>query len=369
MSEPFCFQMSISEFIENNFKEIRAPFFAGIELTAKCNLHCLHCYAKNGIADSDMTTEEVYQIIDKLCESGTLGIYLTGGEALLRPDFFDIYRYAKKKGMSVSVLSNITLLNETHIALFTEYPVSEVSTTLYGATEQTYEAVTGVKGSYQKFVKALQLLQENQIPVSLKYVTLRENYHEVYLAQEFAEQHHCRMMTAFSIYSAANGDPFPLQHRVSPQEAFHFDLHDKKRNAFWKQKAQELYLERIGKKEKHIYARKEEGYFYPCDISWHSTFISHLGRMQACTKTSYQSYDLLHGDFQTGWDFLKKEFRDKKKSFACLQCEKFHYCEQCTANFLCDNHSEPQIDPFYCGVAQLRYDYIAHEVQKIEEEE
>lgn len=91
--------------------------------------------------------------------------------------------------------------------------------------------------------------------------------------------------------------------------------------------------------------------------------------MQACTKTSYQSYDLLHGDFQTGWDFLKKEFRDKKKSFACLQCEKFHYCEQCTANFLCDNHSEPQIDPFYCDIAQLRYDYIAHEVKKIEEEE
>jgi len=146
-----------------------------------------------------------------------------------------------------------------------------------------------------------------------------------------------------------------------------FDLHDEKRNIFWKQKAQELYSERICAREEHIYARKEEGYFYPCDISWHSTFISHLGRMQACTKTSYQSYDLLHGDFQTGWDFLKKEFRDKKKLFSCLKCEKFHYCEQCSANFLCDNNSNPQIDPFYCSVAQLRYDYVESEVKKIEE--
>lgn len=368
MSEPFCFHMSIAEFIEQNFKEIRAPFLAGIELTAKCNMHCLHCYAKNGIHDKDMTTEEVCRIIDVLCENGTLGIYLTGGEALLRSDFCDIYLYAKRKGMSVSVLSNITLLNEKHIALFEKYPVSEISTTLYGATEATYEAVTGVKGSYQKFLHALQLLQKHHIPVSLKYVVLRENYHEVYMAQEFAQKHNCRMLTAFSIHAASDGDSFPLQHRVSPEEVFAFDLQDTKRNAFWKQKAEEHYQEEAGKRKKHTYARRDEGYFYPCDISWHSTFISHQGKMQACTKTAYQSYDLLHGDFQTGWEYLKKEFRDKKKDFVCLHCDSFHYCEQCTAHFLSDNHAEPYVDPFYCEIARMRRSYVEQEMRKLRNE-
>lgn len=310
-----------------------------------------------------MTTEEVFHILDILKENGTLGIYFTGGEIFVRPDFEEIYLYAKNCGFTITLLSNITLLTEKHIALLEQYPVSEVSTTLYGVTEQTYEAVTGVKGSYQRFITALQRLKQHHISVSLKYVVVKENAHEVHLAQKFADTYSCKIMTSFAIHVASDGDAFPLDHRVSPEEAFQFDLQDSKRNQFWKQKAKELYLEQIGEKEPHTYDRRDDGYLYPCDITWHSTFISHTGRMQACAKASYQSYDLLHGDFQTGWDFLHSAFREKKpeKSYACLSCDKFHYCEQCTANFMSESADFPMIDSFFCQVAALRKAFVEKE--------
>lgn len=359
MSEHFCYQMSIAKFIENNFKDIRAPFLTGIELTAKCNLKCVHCYAKNGVSDHDMTTEEVFHIIDILCQNGTLGVYFTGGEIFTRSDFIEIYLYAKRKGLSISLLSNITLLNERHIKLFQEYPVSEISTTVYGITEETYEKVTGVKGSFTKFIRALNLLKQNHIPVSLKFVVVKENKHEVYQAQEFAKQYNCRMLTAFAIHAASDGDSFPIDHRVAPKESFEFDVNDDKRKKFWSQVASDLALEQCGIKEPHHYVRKEQGYLYPCDISWHSTFISHTGMMQACTKVTYNAYDLLHGDFAEGWDYLNNTFRKKKapEEFPCIKCPKFHYCEQCTANFMCDDGTL-LIDSFYCETAEYRKKYV-----------
>ena len=360
MSEQFCYHMSIAEFIENNFKDIRAPFLAGIELTAKCNLKCVHCYAKNGVSDHDMTTEEVYHIIDVLCLNGTLGIYFTGGEIFTRSDFEEIYLYAKRKGLSISLLSNITLLNERFVRLFQEYPVSEISTTVYGITEETYDKVTGVKGSFKRFIKALELLKQNQISVSLKFVVVKENQHEVYLAQDFAKQYNCRLLTAFSIHAASDGDLFPLEHRVDAKFAFEFDKKDVRRREFWNQVAKDLVLERCGEKVPRHYLRQEQGYLYPCDISWHSTFISHTGMMQACTKTSYNAYDLLHGDFSEGWEYLNQSFRQKKApaAFPCTECPKFHYCEQCTANFMCDIDGYPSIDSFYCETAEYRRKYV-----------
>ena len=67
----------------------------------------------------DMTTEQVKQVVDILVDHGCLSIFYTGGEVLCRKDFAELYVYARKKGLLVSVLSNITMLTEEHIKLFT----------------------------------------------------------------------------------------------------------------------------------------------------------------------------------------------------------------------------------------------------------
>lgn len=99
MAENYCMHSQrINDFIDETFDGIRAPFTAGFELTAKCNLDCVHCYAKPGRNHKDMTTEEFKDIFDVLVDRGLLDAYFTGGEIFTRPDFEEIYLYAKKKG-------------------------------------------------------------------------------------------------------------------------------------------------------------------------------------------------------------------------------------------------------------------------------
>ena len=80
------------------------------------------------------------------------------------------------------------MLNERHIELFKEYPVEIISTTMYGYTEEAYERVTGVKGSYKKFMNALDLLERSGIKYELKYVAMEQNYDDVYKMREFGNK-------------------------------------------------------------------------------------------------------------------------------------------------------------------------------------
>ena len=67
MAERYCFHSEkINEFIDANYGTISAPFSAGFELTAKCNLNCVHCYANHGRGHQDFTTKEFQQIFDVL---------------------------------------------------------------------------------------------------------------------------------------------------------------------------------------------------------------------------------------------------------------------------------------------------------------
>ena len=80
---------------------------------------------------------------DTLTDAGLLLVYLTGGEVLSVPDFEKIYRYLKEKGVFVVLLTNLSLLSESHIALFRELPPLRVTASIYGLTEGQFSAVTG----------------------------------------------------------------------------------------------------------------------------------------------------------------------------------------------------------------------------------
>ena len=100
MAESYCLHTKrINDFIDETFEGIRAPFTAGLELTAKCNLDCVHCYAKPGRGHADMSTDEFKAIVNILVERGLLDAYFTGGEIFTRPDFKELFLYTKRKGV------------------------------------------------------------------------------------------------------------------------------------------------------------------------------------------------------------------------------------------------------------------------------
>lgn len=169
------------QFIKQHFADIRAPFTAGIELLPDCNFRCIHCYVASDrcAASSSMTTRQIYKMIDILAEHDCLELYFTGGECLLHKDFFDIYIYAKKKGILVSVLTNGSLISQKHIDLWLEYPPELISISLYGASADTYNRITKSRNGYRQVMDAITLLQINEIHFELKIIGMRQNYNDI----------------------------------------------------------------------------------------------------------------------------------------------------------------------------------------------
>ena len=368
MAEKFCMHSKrINEFIDETFMDIRAPFTAGFELTAKCNLNCIHCYAKPGRGHKDMSTEEFKAIYDKLVGYGLIDAYFTGGEILTRPDFSELYVHAKKKGVLLSLLTNITLLTDEHISLFKEYPVEVISTTMYGYTEEAYERVTGVKGSYKMFMRALELLQKNNIKYELKYVAMEQNYDDVYKMREFGKQLGVPMVIILDVHPMSDGCTEPMNYRLSPQESFEFDIKDEGRRRFWQDVAKELVSGEIKSRPQKVVERFEKGYLYPCSIAHQHVFITSDYKMQGCVRASYRQYDLRNGTFEEGWDYLQREFLDKKSTpeYKCNSCQYIRYCEHCVANFMLAYGDEEKVDPFFCDVAKLRKQFVDDEIVRL----
>ena len=86
-------------------------------LIRRCNLRCKHCYSISSDHDfpGELSTEDVFRVMDDLWAFGVRVLILSGGEPLLRPDIFTISRHAKEMGFYVGLSTNGTLIDDVMI--------------------------------------------------------------------------------------------------------------------------------------------------------------------------------------------------------------------------------------------------------------
>ena len=184
MSESFVSSVDLHDLsLWKKRKARRGLISFDLEITARCNNNCRHCYINLQAGDrvakeNELSLEEIKEITDEAVSLGALWCLITGGEPLLREDFFDIYLYLKIKGLLVSVFTNATLVTEEHVGLFKRYPPRDIEVSVYGVSKEAYEKVTRRSGSFDAFHQGLNLLFESGLKVRLKAMMLRSNVHE-----------------------------------------------------------------------------------------------------------------------------------------------------------------------------------------------
>src|SRR5271156_2994312 len=162
----------------------RAPLEVSIEVTRRCPLECLHCYNNlpmndAGARSQELTLAEHCKLLDELSAAGCLWLCYTGGEIFARKDFLDIYTEAKKRGFIITLFTNGTMITPKVADHLVKYPPFSIEITLYGATRETYEALTRVPGSFDRCRKGISVLLERGLPLKLKTVPTSLNVHEV----------------------------------------------------------------------------------------------------------------------------------------------------------------------------------------------
>jgi MoaA/NifB/PqqE/SkfB family radical SAM enzyme len=151
----------------------RAAVEVSIEMTHRCPLECQHCYNNLPMADvqarnAELTFDEHVKLLDELVDAGCLWILYTGGEIFARKDFLNIYTEAKKRGFLITLFTNGTMINQRIADHLAEYRPFAIEITLYGATRETYEALTRIPGSFDRCMKGIHLLLERNLPLKLK---------------------------------------------------------------------------------------------------------------------------------------------------------------------------------------------------------
>lgn len=159
---------------------------AYIELTRKCNLRCKHCLNNSGVEISKaLSQEQMIELIKKLADSGLQEVRFTGGEPLLFPKIIEIIKIARDNGLFVSIGTNATLIDENFAKKLKEAGLKKAIVSLDG-TEEKHDFIRG-KGNYQKTIKAIKLLEQEEIDVRINSVIMRSNMEDII---KFAKQMH-----------------------------------------------------------------------------------------------------------------------------------------------------------------------------------
>jgi radical SAM protein with 4Fe4S-binding SPASM domain len=302
----------------------RYPLGGTLELTERCNLRCVHCYinqkaGSDQVRGRELNTEQTKDIVDRMAEAGCMFLLLTGGEPLLRSDFSEIYTHARRKGILVNLFTNAALVTPRLADLLADFGVQAIDISIYGATQETYEAVTQVPGSYGRTFKGIDLLMERGLPVSLKTIVLKTNRSELAAMRGLAEQLGVQFRYDGLIWPRVDGGKQVWDHRLSVQELIALDDEDEKRQEEWRQVAEQFEGQLV---------RNE--YVYSCGAGLRSFHIDSTGKMSICTMSRVPDFDLLKMSFEAAWEELGKLRQEKRKlDTACLTCTANGLCMQC----------------------------------------
>lgn len=139
-----------------------------IEITKICNERCIHCYIPHENKNIMMDDNIFYDIVNQAVELGTVVSFkISGGECMLHPLFKSFIKYIKEKGFALTVLTNLTLLDDETINILREGSYSDVQVSLFSLNPKIHDKITTVKGSFDKTIKNLDKLYHAGIDVSI----------------------------------------------------------------------------------------------------------------------------------------------------------------------------------------------------------
>jgi radical SAM protein with 4Fe4S-binding SPASM domain len=348
MDCPHIPEVNYGEFskrIQERVRAKRIPLGGGIELTFRCNLRCAHCYIDHSDLQKELSYTEICSILDQICEEGCLWLLLTGGEPLLRKDFLDIYTYAKKKGLLITLFTNGTLISPEIADYLKEWRPFLVEITLYGITAETYERVTGIPGSLKQCLNGIELLVEKGIPLKLKSMILTLNKHELAAMQKYADDLGVEFRYDALLNPMLNGSKRPFKVAISPEEVVELDIKDEKRFKNWQEFCQKFWG-----------APANSEYLYTCGAGILTFFINPYGEMGLCVLSRQPNYNLRNGSFAEGWYKVFPQIRAQKrqKNYPCAHCDKIALCGQCPGWAELEHGDQERPVEYLCRIAHLR---------------
>lgn len=168
---------------------LSAPIEVSLELTNRCNLSCIHCLQSTNIDNKVLSYNEIVNIAENLSDIGVFSIFLTGGEPLLRKNWYEIGIKLVNMGFVVGISTNGCLITPNVAIKIRDgelYHAFQMS--LDGSTASIHDKIRG-KGSFNNAMKGLDNLAKVGIFPNLAVTVMKYNSHDIGNIIQLAIEH------------------------------------------------------------------------------------------------------------------------------------------------------------------------------------
>lgn len=190
-------------------------------LTKRCPLRCVHCCIAHD-RRREMTTRQILDLLSQFQYLGLPKVSFTGGEPLLRGDFFEIAAEARALGLTFDLAtSGVTLDRDLATRIARLLPL-RVNISVYSSDPDVHDQITGVPGSWQRSLAAIRLLTDWGVPVTIKCMVMSPNFSSYAGVAELAEELGQSYAFDPGITCRLDGSRDPLKYRITPEQLREF---------------------------------------------------------------------------------------------------------------------------------------------------
>jgi len=157
------------------------PYHVVWEVTTRCNLNCIHCYAGSvGSTQTELSTGEGKRLLEQIAEIREVRmIVVTGGEPLLRKDIFELMEHAGKLGFHIIFSTNGTLLMPDTAKDLARLGVANFSISLDGSSSECHETVRRASGSFQGAIRGIEAAARTGVCLQVNFTAMQQNLAEL----------------------------------------------------------------------------------------------------------------------------------------------------------------------------------------------
>jgi radical SAM protein with 4Fe4S-binding SPASM domain len=211
----------VSGFFDFGFNrplQIHAPLLVVWNFTYNCNLSCKHCYSDAGnLSKMELSTKEALNVVDQIADFGVTSLAFSGGEPLMRKDFFEIAGHAVASGLYVSLATNGILLNKANVKRLKEIGINYVEVSLDGSNPKTHDLFRGQTGAFNQALQGLRNCVDADLCTCLAVTATKNNLTEIPSVLALAENMGIQRFTLFNFVPTGRGrhivalDPSPQE--------------------------------------------------------------------------------------------------------------------------------------------------------------
>ena len=187
--------------------------------TRTCNLKCRHCYMSSDAKkyNDELSTEEAKRFIDDLAEFNVPVLLFSGGEPLIRPDFFELAAYAAEKGVRPTLSTNGTLITPEVAQRIKDIGVGYVGISLDGL-QDVNDQFRGMDGAFAAAMQGIKNCVAVDQRVGLRFTINHHNIEELENIFDFIERENIDRVCFYHLVYSGRGTEM-MEEDVTPEQS------------------------------------------------------------------------------------------------------------------------------------------------------